>query len=65
MIRLEWALAHQHWTLDDWENVIWSDETSVILGHRRGAVRVWRAREEAYEETVIRRRWKGFTEFMF
>jgi hypothetical protein len=24
MIRLEWALAHQHWTLEDWKNVIWS-----------------------------------------
>src|SRR6266516_1580934 len=65
MIRLEWALAHQHWTLEDWKNVIWSDETSVILGHRRGAVRLWRTRGEAYEETVIRRRWKGFSEFMF
>jgi hypothetical protein len=37
----------------------------VILGYRRGVIRVWRARGEAYKETVIRRRWKGFTEFMF
>ncbi len=34
--RLEWALAHRHWTLEDWKNVIWTDETSVMLGHRRG-----------------------------
>jgi hypothetical protein len=64
-IRLEWYLAHEYWTLKDWKNVIWTDETSVILGHRRGAVRVWRSLEEAYEDTMIRRRWKGFTEFMF
>ncbi len=35
--RLKFALDHQHWTLEDWKNVIWSDKTSVILGHRRGA----------------------------
>jgi transposase len=38
--RYEWALAHKDWTLEDWKNVIWTDETSVILNHRRGAVRV-------------------------
>jgi hypothetical protein len=54
--RYEWALAHQSWTLEDWKNVIWSDETSMVIGHRRGAVRVWRAQGEAYEDTVIRRR---------
>jgi hypothetical protein len=52
-IRLEWCLDHQHWTGEDWKNVIWSDETSVVLGHRRGAVRVWRASNEAYDSTVI------------
>lgn len=38
--RLQWCLDHQHWTLEDWKNVIWSDETSVILLHRRGSYRV-------------------------
>jgi hypothetical protein len=33
-IRFKWALAHQHWTLEDWKNVIWSDKTSIILNHR-------------------------------
>ncbi len=27
--RLEWALAHQHWTEADWKTVVWSDECSV------------------------------------
>ncbi len=26
---LDWALAHQHWTLEDWKHVIWSDETKI------------------------------------
>jgi hypothetical protein len=40
MARLAFAIDHAHWTLDDWKNVIWSDETSVVLGHRRGSYRV-------------------------
>lgn len=63
--RLAFALEHKDWTLEDWKNVIWSDETSVILGHRRGSVRLWRTPEEAYEKSTVRRRWKGFSEFMF
>jgi DNA-binding transcriptional MerR regulator len=63
--RLKWCLDHQDWTLDDWKNVIWSDETSVVLGHRRGGYRVWRTSNEAFQRSCIRERWKGFSEFMF
>ncbi|KAG2216242.1 hypothetical protein INT45_001902 [Circinella minor] len=27
--RLKWAYKHRHWTVKDWEQVIWSDETRV------------------------------------
>lgn len=27
--RLKWCLEHEHWKLEDWKNVIWTDETSV------------------------------------
>jgi len=27
--RLDWALAHQDWTLDDWKLVVWSDKTKI------------------------------------
>lgn len=63
--RLEFCLSHAHWSLKDWKRVIWSDETSVILGQRRGQVRIWRTANEAYDKTAIRNRWKGFAEFMF
>jgi transposase len=63
--RLAFCLDHADWSLEDWKRVIWSDETSVILGQRRGAIRLWRESGEAYEHTCIRRRWKGYSEFMF
>ncbi len=27
--RLKWARAHEHWTVEDWKTVVWSDECSV------------------------------------
>ena len=63
--RLIWCIAHKDWTLEDWKNVIWTDETSVCLGQKRGWDRVWRKSNEAYDKSVIRKRWKGYTEFMF
>ena len=29
--RLSFALAHQHWTVDDWKKVLWSDESPFEL----------------------------------
>jgi hypothetical protein len=63
--RLEWCTAHKDWTLEDWKNVIWTDETSVCLGQKRGYTRVWRKGDEVFDKTVIRQRWSGYSEFMF
>ena len=63
--RYQFALRYQDWTLEDWKRVIWSDETSVCLGSKRGAVRVWRTAREKYHITCTRRRYKGYKEFIF
>lgn len=63
--RLRWCKDHEDWTLEDWKNVIWSDETSVVLLHRRGGYRLWRRSDEAVVRSCIRERWKGYSEFMF
>jgi len=63
--RLQWCLDHEHWTLEDWKKVIWTDETSVILLHRRGGYRIWRKADEKFVRSCIRERWKGCSEFMF
>ena len=63
--RLKFAIEHKDWTLEDWKNIIWSDETSVILGQRRGGHKVWRQVYEVQDPQVRRVRWKGHSEFMF
>ena len=45
--------------------MLWSDETSVIYGQRRGGEKVWRTIYERNEASCRRNRWKGFSEFMF
>ena len=63
--RLKFCKDHEDWTLEDWKNVIWSDETSVLLGSRRGGYLIWRGPREAMTKSCIRERWKGYAEFMF
>jgi len=29
--RLQWAKEHEHWTVEDWKKVVWSDESSFTL----------------------------------
>jgi hypothetical protein len=58
-------LAILHWTLEDWKNVIFSDETSVQLGTVRGNQRIWRSVSETNHAHCVCSRWKGRKEFMF
>ncbi len=51
--RLAFARAHQHWTLEGWKEVIWTDETSVIIGHRHGGNFLWKQPWKVVEKTVI------------
>ncbi len=39
--RLQFAQAHQNWTIEDWKNVAWSDESRFLLRHSDGRVRIW------------------------
>jgi transposase len=40
--RLEWAKAHRYWTVDDWNNVIWSDESAIQKDSNPAQVWVFR-----------------------
>ncbi len=43
--RVLWCKEHRGWTLEQWETVLWSDETSVQL-HPTRPKRVWRTKNE-------------------
>lgn len=62
---LAFALQFESWGIEKWKDVVWTDETSVVLGHHQGAVRVKRRVFEVNDPTVICHKWKGFSDFMF
>jgi transposase len=40
--RMDFALRHQHWTVEDWKQVVWSDETKINRLGSDGCKWVWR-----------------------
>jgi len=63
--RLAWCLQHKDKPDSWWHNIIWTDETSVLLGQRRGGYKIWRKPQERVVRSCIRARWKGYSEFIF
>ena len=51
--RLNWARLHRRWTQDDWENVIFSDESRFYLEGHDSRLRVYRRRNERFVPACI------------
>ncbi|CAI7765634.1 unnamed protein product [Closterium sp. NIES-54] len=47
--RRQWAKDHQHWTIDDWKRVVWSDETKICWFSSDGRSWAW-IREDCHME---------------
>lgn len=45
--RLEFAIRHKDWTVDDWRKVVWSDETKINRLGSDGREWCWKSRGEA------------------
>ncbi len=44
--RLQFTQAHQNWTIEDWKNVVWSDESRFLLRYSDDRVRIWHKEHE-------------------
>ncbi len=51
--RLQFTQAHQNWTIEDWKNVAWSDESRFLLRHSDGRVRIWRKEHESMDSSCL------------
>ncbi len=47
--RLQFTQAHQNWTIEDWKNITWSDESRFLLRHSDGRVRIWCKEHESMD----------------
>jgi len=52
-LKREFARAHQNWTVEDWKNVAWSDESRFLLRHSDGWVRIWRKQNENMDPSCL------------
>lgn len=52
-LRLEWCKERQHWTVDQWRKVLWSDESPFVLRFAK-RFRVWRMFNERYNPQCCR-----------
>ncbi len=50
--RIQFTQNHQNWTIEDWKNVAWSDE-SLFLLHSDGRVRIWRKEHESMDPSCL------------
>ena len=51
--RLKWSCERRLWTINDWKNVIWSDESRFTLFQNDGKVHVWRLPKEKYDVNCL------------
>src|SRR5436305_745073 len=51
--RMDFALRHQHWTVEDWKKVVWSDETKINRLESDGRKRVWKKAGEGLSDRLV------------
>lgn len=51
--RLDFALSHKDWTVDQWKRILWTDETFFNLSYH-GRQFVWRPKGKEYDRKYIK-----------
>jgi len=51
--RLDWALAHQHWTVEDWKKVVYSDESKINRFGSDGDRTTWKMKGETLSDRLV------------
>jgi transposase len=51
--RMDFALSHQDWTVEDWKKVVWSDETKINRLGSDGRKWVWKKPGEALSDRLV------------
>ncbi len=50
---LQFAQAHQNWTIEDWKNVAWSDESRFLLRYSDDRVGIWHKEHENMDPSCL------------
>ena len=52
--RLDFALAHQDWTVEDWKTVVWSDKTKINRLGSDEKIWVWKKPGEGLSDRLVK-----------
>ena len=52
-LRMDFALAHQHWTVEDYKQVLWTDETKINRLGSDGRKWVWKKPGEGLSDRLV------------
>ena len=53
--RLQFAQKYSKWTVEDWKQVIFSDESKFVMGYGNKGPRVWRQKYERHKAACLKR----------
>ncbi len=56
--RIQFTQDHHNWTIEDWKNVAWSDESRFLLWHSDDTVRIWRKNMKAWIHPALSQRFR-------
>ncbi len=56
--RIQFTQAHYNWTIEDWKNIAWSDESRFLLRHSDGRVRIRRKEHESMDHPASSQRFR-------
>ncbi len=51
--RIQFTQAQENWTIEDWKNVAWFDESWFLLRHSDGRVRIWCKGHESMDPSCL------------
>ena len=51
--RVAWCRQYCHWTINDWRNVIFSDESTFYVLRRKNQCKIWRTDEERLHSDCV------------
>lgn len=52
-LRQQFSTGHQHWTMENWKTIAWSDEFQFLLNYSDGRVRILHTQHDSRDPSCL------------